>query len=222
MTFAESSKQLLELFKPKLSSVFNVNFYSSLSSFIIWNILLDSNGNGIHQIQRAQRLLDRNGTQNCNSVQLSLPGEADLEPSRSSKSKLNSQEHHFFCSIIKGHLYLPIRSRPNLTFSVYESSRSLNTPTSRHLGIAKQNLRHVHGNMGFGIPFPSKPSYFFSQFSRIRWCWMGGCETNQKSTIGFIFTINRAAVYRKSNRQPIARCPLECLNKRHLPVEDKI
>lgn len=105
----------------------------------------------------------------------------------------------FYKKIIGSLMYIT-KTRPDLQFAVSLLSRYMSRPTKLHLQAAKRVLRYLKGTMDFGIWYKRELIgellvYTDSDFA--------GDVDSRKSTIGYVFLMDNAAVAWLSKKQPI-------------------
>ncbi|KAL0679065.1 hypothetical protein Bca4012_007046 [Brassica carinata] len=105
----------------------------------------------------------------------------------------------FYKQIIGSLMYIT-NTRPDLQFSVSLLSRFMSKPTQLHVQAAKRVLRYLRGTVDFGIWYKRGGSgeiqvYTDSDFA--------GDVESRKSTSGYVFLMDDAAVAWLSKKQPI-------------------
>lgn len=99
-----------------------------------------------------------------------------------------------------GSLMYLTNTRPDLQFSVSLLSRFMSSPTKIHMQAVKKVLRYLKGTTDFGIWYNKGGKgeilvYTDSDFA--------GDVDSRKSTSGYVFLIDNAAVAWSSKKQPI-------------------
>jgi len=134
----------------------------------------------------------------CNSV--SNPSETNSKLDEcSEEEKVDST---MFRQIVGSLRYL-CNSRPNICYSVSVISKFMHDPRKPHLIAAKRILRYVKGTMEYGLLFPYGAKSEVNEligYSDSDWC---GDLTDRKSTSGYVFKFNDAAISWCTKKQPV-------------------
>ena len=202
MIFAANNRTILEELKTKLRATFDVKLYGTVQSFIGWTITHSPEGIKVDQTQYAQMLLQTTGMENCNTVRTPLPTNADLLCANAGDQRLSKREHHIYRAVIGGLLYLSVRTRPDLSFSVGAFARKMHAPTSRHFKLLKRILCYVAGTLQYGLHYPRNACKASSLGAAVDADWGGDMET-RRATTGYIIAVNGSPVYWKSKRQTV-------------------
>ena len=104
---------------------------------------------------------------------------------------------------IVGSLRYLCNSRPDICYSVSVISKFMHDPRKPHLIAAKRILRYVKGTMEYGLLFPYGAKSEVNEligYSDSDWC---GDLTDRKSTSGYVFKFNDAAISWCTKKQPV-------------------
>lgn len=82
---------------------------------------------------------------NCNAVFRLLPNNAHCSPYRQKEKPVKKEQHQKYRLIVGRLTYLSACKRPDTTFSVSFSARSLHASSMRHLGRAKKYVSTYPG-----------------------------------------------------------------------------
>ncbi len=105
-------------------------------------------------------------------------------------------------------LYLASWTRPDISFAVSELSRFVSNPGKPHLEAAKRVFRYLKKTIGFGLAYRSSVSIpgMPEILPNTLWGYVdsdwAGCPDSRRSTSGFVFMLNGAAISWCSKRQP--------------------
>ena len=94
-------------------------------------------------------------------------------------------------------LYLANNTRPDLAFSVGVLARHMAAPSVANWAQVKRVLRYVKGTADKGLHFGGQKEPWFEGYSDSDW----GQDPSRRSTTGYVFTLNGAAVSWQSTRQ---------------------
>jgi len=104
---------------------------------------------------------------------------------------------------IVGSLRYLCNSRPDICYSVSVISKFMHDPRKPRLIAAKRILRYVKGTMEYGLLFPYGAKSEVNEligYSDSDWC---GDLTDRKSTSGYVFKFNDAAISWCTKKQPV-------------------
>lgn len=96
---------------------------------------------------------------------------------------------NLFAELVGSLLYLGNQTRPDISFAVGRLARRMATPTEGDWRAAKAVLRYLQGTKAMGL-------VYCGDSSLCGWVDLdyGGDKETRKSTTGFVFTLNGAAV----------------------------
>ena len=152
----------------------------------------------MYQQKYIGELLVKFDMKDCNSV--SNPSETNSKLDEcSEEEKVDST---MFRKIVGSLRYL-CNSRPDICYSVSVISKFMHDPRKPHLIAAKRILRYVKGTMEYGLLFPYGAKSEVNEligYSDSDWC---GDLTDRKSTSGYVFKFNDAAISWCTKKQPV-------------------
>jgi hypothetical protein len=149
----------------------------------------------VGQPHYVQEILNRFGMDACRPRKTPLDANLNLskDTGKQDESLLGPYQELIGCL-----LYLTGCSRPDLAQSVGLLSRFMSAPTDMHFSAAKQVLRYLAGTSQLGLKFSGGENYL-----------VGYCDADyagdvdkRKSTSGFVFIMNGAAISWASKLQP--------------------
>ena len=108
-------------------------------------------------------------------------------------------------------LYIASWTRVDIAYAVSELSRFVANPGKSHLEAAKGVFRYLKSTMDFAIeygrPRVSQPPATCDMPQNKLWGYVdsdwAGCPDSRKSTSGYCFMLNGAAISWRSKRQPV-------------------
>lgn len=195
LIYTGNDLKMMEEFKKSMQREFDMTDLGKMRYFLGFEVLQTSHGIHICQSKYALEILKRFDMENCNSVSNPMvPG-----------SKMDMDEggervdETFYKQIIGSLMYIT-NTRPGLQFSVSLLSRFMSKPTQLHVQAAKRVLRYLRGTVDFGIWYKRGGNgelqvYTDSDFA--------GDVESRKSTSGYVFLMDNAAVAWLSKKQPI-------------------
>ena len=95
-------------------------------------------------------------------------------------------------------LYLSGWTRPDIAFAVSNVARFCSHPTREHWTALKRILRYLKGTLNYGLMFSRNADGTLLGFSDSDWA---GDTNDRKSTSGYLFRVNGAAVSWRSRKQ---------------------
>ncbi|XP_050915370.1 secreted RxLR effector protein 161-like [Lathyrus oleraceus] len=113
-----------------------------------------------------------------------------------------------------GSLRYLCNSRPNICYSVSVIRKFMHDPRKTHIISTKRILRYVKGIKEYGLLFPNRSKGDKSEligYSDSDWC---GDITHRRSTLGYVFKFNEAAISWCTKKQPVttlSSCEVECI-----------
>jgi hypothetical protein len=193
-----SNSREIERFKLTMNKEFEMTDLGSLTYFLGIEFVKTEDGMVMHQHKYALEILDRFEMNECKSV--SNPCETN------SKLEECSDEEIVDATMYKqlvGSLRYLCNSRPDLCYAVGVVSKFMNEPRKSHLIAAKRILRYVKGTVNYGVLFPkheAKSAVKLVGYSDSDWC---GDRIDRRSTSGYVFLLNGAAISWSSKKQPV-------------------
>ncbi|WZY75710.1 hypothetical protein YC2023_022094 [Brassica napus] len=170
-----------------------------LNDYVTGSVMIDDEDE-VHMVNMVEHNATDPSTfeeakENCNSVSNPMvPG-----------SKMDMDEggervdETFYKQIIGSLMYIT-NTRPGLQFSVSLLSRFMSKPTQLHVQVAKRVLRYLRGTVDFGIWYKGGGNSELQVYTDSD--FVGDVES-RKSTSGYVFLMDNAAVAWLSKKQPI-------------------
>lgn len=195
LIYTGDDESMMKDFKESMQKEFDMSDLGKMRYFLGIEVLQTPLGIHISQGKYVFEVLQRFGMENCNAVcNPMVPGnklDMDIDGERVDET--------YYKQIIGSLMYITT-TRPDLQFSVSLLSRYMSRPTLMHLQAAKRVLRYLCGTMDFGIWYKRGGDgemliYTDSDFA--------GDIDSRKSTSGYVFLIDNAAVAWSSKKQPI-------------------
>jgi hypothetical protein len=104
-----------------------------------------------------------------------------------------------YAELVGALLYLATCTRPDISYAVGVLSRFMGAPTKEHWTAALTVVRYISGTLGMGLQFGGAPSLSIVGFADADYA---GDLDSRRSTTGFVFMLNGAAVSWRSKCQP--------------------
>ena len=143
--------------------------------------------------------LEKFGLANCNGVDKPISSRLTMQDQ---PEVVNSTAQELYRGMVGSLLYLASWTRPDIAFAVSELSRFVSNPGKPHLEAAKRVFRYLKKTMNLGLVYRSSPS---EMPSNTLWGYVdsdwAGCPDSRRSTSGFVFMLNGAAISWRSKRQ---------------------
>jgi len=83
-------------------------------------------------------------------------------------------------------LYITLRTRPNIAFSVIKLARFATNPSNYHMTLIKRVLRYLKATKNYGIIYTNNSTNFISGYCDADYA---GDNSSAKSTLGYIFIL---------------------------------
>lgn len=136
---------------------------------------------------------------------LSTPMTPNVHLSKSDPDKTTGTRNaktERYSELIGSLLYLSNTVRPDISAHVGQLSRFLSCPKEHHWNEAVHILRYLKGQPNLGITFDGKVSRA-NQVHGFADSDLSGCNDTGRSTGGYVFLMNGAAISWSSKRQPV-------------------
>ncbi|CAL0332892.1 unnamed protein product [Lupinus luteus] len=184
--------------KRVLEAEFEMTDLGKLSYFLGMEFSYTPTGLLMHQSKYAKELLIKYNMNSCNPV--SSPVETNLRLTNDEGGEAVDATQ---CKQIVGSLRFLCNTRPDLIYGVGLVSRFMSNPKKSHMLAAKRLLRYVKGTTDFGVLFPLKLQKPELELTGYADSDFGGDLVERKSTSGYLFLLNGAAVSWCSKKQPV-------------------
>jgi hypothetical protein len=208
LAVAYANSAALDHFTAFVKTQFEMNDLGELSYFLGIKIIRDRTL-GVTQLSQAgyiDQALVKFGLENAPVVKIPLP--TGLRFTLEDEPKCTPDEHAIYRAIIGSTNWKAVWTSPEISFAVHYLSRFLTNPAKSHLKAAEHLLRYLKGTKNLGpiyrrdastAPFPQAANilYGFSDSD-----YAGDSDT-LRSTSGYLFLLNGAAVSWKTKRQDI-------------------
>jgi hypothetical protein len=162
----------------------------------------------ISQKHYIQSCLEKFGLASCNGRD--TPLSQRLSTSQQPK-EVNEDDQTLYRAMVGSLLYVASWTRVDIAWAVSELSRFVSNPGKPHLEAAKGVFRYLKSTMNlvleFGSPRMSQPPVPFAMPANKLWAYVdsdwAGCPDSRKSTSGYCFMFNGAAISWRSKRQSV-------------------
>ena len=142
-----------------------------------------------------EKLLTKYGMQSCKPV--STPAEPGTKLRIASETD-EWVDREMYQSAIGSLMYLPVGTRPDITYIVSNLARFSSKPTTDNWNAVKRVMRYLSGTTKLGILYSNECTNGLIGYSDADW---GGDINDRKSTSGYIFKLNGGAVSWRSKKQ---------------------
>lgn len=194
LIFAGNDELLCAEFKSSMQREFEMTDMGRMKFFL--GVEVGQSDEGIHICQKkyAKEVLERFNMWSCNSVKNPIvPGTVV------SKEGKNGTDATLYKQLVGCLMYLTV-TRPDLMFVVCLISRFMSDPKEEHMMIAKRVLRYIKGTLDFGM--------FYGRSSKLNLVEYTDSDyardvDDRKSTSGYVFLLNGAAICWSSRKQDI-------------------
>lgn len=186
---------MMKEFKLSMQQEFDMTDLGKMKYFLGIEVSQTADGFHVSQAKYALEVLRRFDMEECNPVRTPMvPG------SKLSIDEGGEPADETLYKQIVGSLMYITNTRPDVQYAVSMLSRYMSKPTLMHLQAAKRVLRYLKGTMDFGLWYKKGGTgevlvYTDSDFA--------GDIDSRKSTSGYVFLLDNAAVAWTSKKQPI-------------------
>ena len=144
--------------------------------------------------------LEKFGLADCNGVDKPISSRLTAQDQ---PEIADSTAQELYRGMVGSLLYLASWTRPDISFAVSELSRFVSNPGKPHLEAAKRVFRYLKKTITLGLVYRSSPSEMppNTLWGYVDSDW-AGCPDSRRSTSGFVFMLNGAAISWRSKRQP--------------------
>ena len=160
------------------------------------------------------KLLQKSGMQNCNTVSTPMSTSARLTkedcPQSPAEQEDMKEEAKWYRSNIASCLYLSLWTRPDITFAVNKLSKYMHNPGPYHISLLKHLLRYLKGTTTIGLKYSfctqddhqyCKHEYANGLYGYYDASFADDIDT-RRSTMGYIFYYNGAPISWSSKVHP--------------------
>ena len=191
-----SEKRLREI-KSALMETFDLKDLGELNHFLGVKIVQNHSAGTIWigQPTYTEEVLKKFGMESCKPV--ATPAEAGQKLTKGTKDS-EYVDKVLYQSAVGSLLYLSMRTRPDITFTVSRVARFCSNPTTQHMRAVKRILRYLRGTTNQGLLYKKNGSKEVVGFSDADW---GGDVDDRKSTSGYVFQIGGSTVIWRSKKQ---------------------
>ena len=158
----------------------------------------------VSQEHYAMACLERFGLANCNGVDKPITSRLTA---KDQPADVNTSDQELYRGMVGSLLYLASWTRPDIAFSVSDLSRFVSNPGKPHLEAAKRVFRYIKKTISFGLTYRTPVSHPSMPEIPANTLWgyvdsdWAGCPDSRRSTSGFVFMLNGAAISWRSKRQ---------------------
>ena len=153
------------------------------------------------------RLLQKYGLTNCNPVKVPMRPDTDLAGLPISPISEKTTIKSAYCMLVGELMYIAINTRPEISYSVNQSSRYMTKATKAHYEVLKQILRYLAGVKHLKLTWCAAKSLqkglkLFQIYSYADTSWADD-KDSRKSTCCYLVFVHNAAFSWRSFMSPI-------------------
>lgn len=204
LLIASGSRELVDLNKARISKQYKMTDLGPAKRFLNLQIERLSNGDiRLGQSIYVERILERFDMSSCNGTATPMETKRKLASTQDSNPQLavsDDTQKALYQSLIGNIMYLMTSTRPDLAFALSALSQHLVAPTEADLQAAKRVLRYVSKTRHLALTYSRSPVSEITGFTDSDWA---GETEARKSTAGYVFTLQGAAISWKSKKQTI-------------------
>lgn len=190
-----NNEQLIEDFKNSMKKEFDMSDLGCMKYFLGVEVVQSAAGIFISQRKYANEILERFGMNLCKPVKSPIvPGSRLVKDEEG--TKVNSTNYK---QMIGSLMYLTV-TRPDLCYVVSLLARFMEAPTLLHEMAVKRVCRYLKGTTELGILYKREGEETLLAYSDSDYA---GDLDDRKSTSGYVFNVNSAAVAWSSKKQPV-------------------
>ena len=186
---------LMKEFKLSMEKEFDMSDLGKMRYFLGIEVLQTSQGIHISQTKYAVEVLRRFEMEDCNGVRNPMVAGSKVDMDENGERI----DETFYKQIIGSLMYITT-TRPDLQFAVSLLSRYMSRPTKLHLHAVKRVLRYLRDTEDYGIWYKRGGAGELQVFTDSDFA---GDVDRRKSTSGYVFLMDNAAVAWLSKKQPI-------------------
>lgn len=193
---AESPSVVTDI-KGKLMAAFEAHDLGAASHFLGMSIQRDRKARTLKltQTRYVTDLVDKYGLESGKSKAIPLSPSVRLAADEGMPLDNTS---YTYAALVGALLYLSVCTRPDISYAVGALSKYMASPTSVHWQAAKGVLRYLAGTADYGLCYGGPDNKI------VGYCdadYAGDVDT-RRSTTGYVFLLNGAAITWSSKRQP--------------------
>lgn len=147
----------------------------------------------VHQQAYAQKILNRFGMANCNTVATPLDCGQNL-----GDFEADTEFEFPYREVVGSLMFLAVATRPDISFAVGNVSRHMEKPAMAHVNAVKRILKYVKATMDMGIRYEANVDLSLCGYSDADYA--GDIET-RRSTSGYVFLFGNGIISWGSERQ---------------------
>jgi len=156
----------------------------------------------LSQERFVKTILQQFQMEDCNGV--ATPMESGIVLQRAQNPNIQDPaDQQLYQSLVGSLMYLMMATRPDLAYTVSTLSEFNSAPTDEHIFAAKRVLRYLKQTGKLGLTYSSTASRSYTLPKLIGYSDSdhAGDRDDRRSTSGYVFTLQGAAILWKSNKQ---------------------
>ena len=192
---AGKSDEEIAKVKEGIAQRFQVKDMGELKYILGIQVIQEDGKVWIGQSTYTENILKKSGMENCKPVETPVDLNSKLVKATKDSELSNKEEYQ---SAVGSLLYLSSATRPDITFAVNNVAKFTANPTKEHWIAVKRIFRYLKGTVNYGLLYSENASPDCVGFSDADWA---GDLNDRKSTSGYTFQVNGAAVSWRSKKQ---------------------
>ena len=194
---AGKSEQKFERVKVDLGERFKLKDLGELHYFLGVSVRQSAVKTWIGQPGFTQAIIEKFGMGECRPVNTPVAAGTKLLKATEESEGVDAT---LYQSAVGSLLYLSGWTRPNVAFAVGQVARFCSNPTTEHWTAVKRILRYLKGTAPYGLMFAASGDTGGGLIGYSDADWAGDVN-DRKSTSGYLFMMNGAAVSWRSQKQ---------------------
>ena len=191
---AGRSSESIQQFIREIATKFDVKDMGNLRHFLGVKVRnVEGSGIWIGQHTYIKEILKKFSMENSESVATPVEAGAKLIKANGDAELFDQDTYQ---SVVGCLLYLSTKTRPDIAYAVGNVSRFTVKPTKQHWSAVKRIMRYLNGAINHGLLYGE--TSFLTGYSDANWA---GDLDDRKSTSGYVFTMNGAAISWLSKKQ---------------------
>lgn len=147
--------KVVEGFKSQLKNEFSIKDIGPITKYLGMEVYKTKDSITLTQKAYISKILDTFGMTNCKPTK--LPFNPSLKLEKPPEGYVAPDELRAnYCSMVGSCVHLECRTRPDISYAIYELTRHMANPTEQHVTAAKSLLRYLKGTKDWGIQFSIK------------------------------------------------------------------
>src|SRR5271168_5110705 len=193
------SEIIIKTFISQIKKYFIIKDLGLITDYLGINIDLNLNKGylKLSQSKYIDKILIKYKMDTSNPIYTPMDSKAKIEPN---KEQANKETISLFQGIIGSLLYITLRTRPDIAFSVIKLVRFATNPSNYHMTLIKRVLQYLKATKNYGIIYTNNSTNFISEYCDADYA---GDNSLAKSILGYIFILTSGPISWKSKLQSV-------------------